>query len=46
MSFYGPLYLAVTCSIRFLPEEYSTCFFWEMIRRIQRSLGLTVDTCY
>ena len=36
--FYGPLYLAVTCSIRFLPEEYSTCYFLEMIRRIQRSL--------
>ena len=27
--FYGPLYLAVTCSLWFLPEEYST-WFWEM----------------
>ena len=39
--FYGPLYLAVTCSILFLPEEYST---WSIlgddfrIRRIQRFL--------
>ena len=31
-TFYGPLYLAVTCSILFLPEEYSR------IRRIQRFL--------
>ena len=31
-AFYGPLYLPVTCSILFLPEEYSR------IRRIQRFL--------
>ena len=29
VSLYGPLFLAVTCSIWFLPEEYSTCLFWE-----------------
>ena len=33
--FCGPLYLAVTCSFRFLPEEYSR------IRRIQRFPGST-----
>ena len=39
--FYGPLYLAVTCSMWFLPDEYSTCLFWEKASgkcRIQRFL--------
>ena len=28
--FYGPLYLAATCSVLFLPEECGGGFFWEM----------------
>ena len=31
LRFYGPLYLAVTCSFWFLPEEYSYSIFWEML---------------
>ena len=40
-----PLYMAVTCSV---PEEYSTCFFWETPSGLPFSalLGSTVDTCY
>ena len=33
VSLYGSLYLAVTCSIWFLPEEYNTCLFWEKVSR-------------
>ena len=36
--FYGPLYLAVTCSIWFLPEEYVVPGDDVRIRRIQRFL--------
>ena len=34
VSLYGPLYLAVTCSIWFLPEEHSTSSFWERTSRV------------
>ena len=38
-SFYGPLYLAATCSILFLPEEYRVGLFWVI------SSGI-VSVCY
>ena len=38
-AFYGPLYLAVTCSILFLPEEYRVGLFWVI------SSGI-VSVCY
>ena len=45
--FYNPLYLAVTCSIWFLPEEFSTWLFWEMTSGYvvfsSALLGSTVD---
>ena len=49
VGFYGPLYLAVTCPMLFLPEVYCTWFtlgdqFWR--DSVFCAFGLTVDTCY